>query len=64
MDPKQTLVSVPQFANTLGITVSCVRRWILLRKINTIKVGRLVRIPCSEINRLIDIGLRPARPGR
>jgi excisionase family DNA binding protein len=62
MDSKQKpLMSVPQFATTLGVTPACIRRWILERKITTIKLGRLVRIPSSEAERLISSGLRSAR---
>jgi excisionase family DNA binding protein len=65
MDSKHVpLMSVPQFADALGITRSCVRRWILLRQIATIKLGRSVRIPCTEIDRLISSGSRPVRSAR
>jgi len=65
MESRQTnLLSVPQFADALGVTPACIRRWILERKITTVKLGRLIRVPSSEIARLIDAGLRPARPGR
>jgi excisionase family DNA binding protein len=59
-----TLLSVPEFASALGVTSACIRRWILERKITTIKLGRLVRVPVSEVERLVNSGLRPARPGR
>lgn len=65
MDSKQTtLLSVPQFANALGVTPACIRRWILERKIATVKLGRLIRIPSAEVERMISSGLRPARPAR
>jgi excisionase family DNA binding protein len=65
MDPQNfTLLSVKEFACTLNITVACVRRWILERKIETIKLGRLIRIPTSEVERLVNSGLRPAREPR
>ena len=54
------LLTVPEFADALGVTLSCVRRWILERKIENVKVGRLVRIPASELQNLINAGLRPA----
>jgi excisionase family DNA binding protein len=57
---KTTLLSVQAFAEALGITVACARRWILIRKISHIKLGRLVRIPGSEVERLVREGLRPA----
>lgn len=61
---RTTLLSVPQFANSLGVKPSCIRRWILLRKITVVKIGRLVRIPETEARRLIESGIRPARPVR
>jgi excisionase family DNA binding protein len=59
-----SLLSVPQFAQALGAKPSCIRRWILLRKITSVKVGRLIRIPSSEIVRLVNKGIRPARESR
>jgi excisionase family DNA binding protein len=65
MDSNQsTLLSVPQFADVLGVTPACIRRWILERKITTVKLGRLIRVPSSEVERLVSSGLRPARPAR
>ena len=65
MESRQTtLLSVPQFASALGVTAACVRRWVLLRKIAIVKLGRLTRIPASEVERLITAGFRPARPER
>ena len=65
MDSKQTgLLSVSQFADALGVTPACIRRWILERKITTVKLGRLIRVPSSEVERLVNSGLRPARPAR
>lgn len=59
------LLNVGQAAEKLNVTESCIRRWVLERRIATVKVGRrLIRIPTSEISRLIDAGFRPPRPGR
>ena len=57
---KQDFLSVQQFAEVLGVTVACVRRWILLRKISHTKIGRLVRVPGSEAERLTQEGFVPA----
>ena len=54
------LLSVPDYAAALGVTPACIRRWILQRKITTVKIGRLVRIPGSEVERIIQLGTRPA----
>lgn len=59
-----TLLSVPQFAGALGVTPACIRRWILERRITTVKLGRLIRVPASEVTRLVEAGCRPAKPTR
>ena len=58
------LLSVQEFSDALNITVACARRWILERRVATVKLGRLIRIPASEVERLVESGLRPARPAR
>ena len=58
------LLSIREFANALNITVACARRWVLERKVTTVKLGRLIRVPSTEVERLVNSGLRPARPGR
>jgi len=57
-------LTVNEFAEALGITRACVRRWLLERRLTSTRLGRLVRIPASEITRLVESGLRPARPAR
>jgi excisionase family DNA binding protein len=56
------LMNVSEFAASLRVTAACIRRWILERRIAVVKVGRLVKIPKTEIDRVINAGLRPARP--
>jgi len=58
------LLPVPEFAQALGVTPACIRRWLLERKIAHVKVGRLVRIPASEVTRIIQAGYVPAREVR
>lgn len=55
----EKLLTVPDFSQSMNITQACTRRWILERKVATVKLGRLVRIPESEVERLIQAGLRP-----
>jgi excisionase family DNA binding protein len=55
------LLSVTEFAARLRVTPACVRRWLFESKIAKIKLGRVVRIPASEADRLISEGLCPAR---
>ena len=56
------LLSVREFADALKVTPACIRRWLLERKIGCVKLGRLVRIPSEELDRLISRGLRPPKP--
>jgi excisionase family DNA binding protein len=64
MIENKQLLTVKQFAEALGITEACVRRWILERKIAVIKLGRLIRITPEERDRLVEMGHRPARGQR
>jgi len=64
MTTNQTLLTVTDLAAALSVTQACIRRWILGRKITFVKVGRLVRIPASEVQRIIDTGIRPAKEDR
>lgn len=54
------LLMIPEFAQALRVKESCVRRWVAERKVTTIHVGRLVRIPRSELDRIIAQGTTPA----
>jgi excisionase family DNA binding protein len=55
------LLSIPQFAQLLNVTTSCIRRWALERRISVVKVGRLTRIPKTEYERIVAEGTRTAR---
>ena len=59
MGSQDSLLTVDEFAGQLRVTRACVRRWILERRIAVVKIGRLVRLPASEIHRIIDEGSRP-----
>ena len=56
----QDLLKVPEFCNPLKIKLATARSWILKRRIAVVKVGRLVRVPRSELDRIIREGFRPA----
>jgi len=49
------LLTVEQTAEHLGVKPATIRSWILKReKIEVVKVGRLIRIKESSIQKLID----------
>ena len=58
---REGLLTVDEAAEVLNVSEACIRRWILEAKITTVKLGRLVRVPSSEIDRLVEDGLRPAK---
>jgi excisionase family DNA binding protein len=64
MHENNHLLTVPEFAAALRVKPSCIRRWIRESKITVVKIGRLVRLPSSEAERIVQLGTRPARIGR
>jgi excisionase family DNA binding protein len=60
----ETLLTVPEFASALRLKSSAVRRWIGDRKIAVVRVGRLVRIPAAELERVLREGTRPAKSAK
>ena len=52
---------VSEAARVTGHKECTWRKWILLRKVRVTKIGASVRIPESEITRLIAQGQIPAR---
>jgi excisionase family DNA binding protein len=62
------LITVDECAAELGVTIACIRRWVLERRIAVIKIGRLVKIPQTEVERIVTAGFRPvlrdSRAGR
>lgn len=53
---------VSETAALLSEKEPTLRKWILLRKIPYVKIGRTVRIPESAIRALLAAGRVPARP--
>jgi excisionase family DNA binding protein len=54
--------TVNQAAEELGISRSTVRAWIGQRRIGFVRLGRAIRIPRPEIERLLETGFVPAVP--
>ncbi len=61
MNENTHLLTVEEFAMALPVKPSCVRRWTREAKVTVVHVGRLVRIPASEVSRIIGLGTRPAK---
>jgi excisionase family DNA binding protein len=55
--------TVRETAEELGLSPATLRAWIRERRIGYIRLGRAVRVPASEIRRLIERGTVPAIRG-
>jgi excisionase family DNA binding protein len=55
------LLKVPEAASMLSLSQKTVWQWIGDRRIGVVRLGRAVRVPISEIDRLMEEGSTPAR---
>lgn len=53
--------TVEQAAVELNVAQSTIRAWIGQRRIGFVRLGRSIRIPSSEIDRLLEQGFTPAK---
>lgn len=51
-------------AEALNLSVHTIRAWLARRKLGYIRLGRSIRVPLSEIERVLEKGLVPARESR
>jgi excisionase family DNA binding protein len=59
------LLRVPEAARLLAIQESTLRAWLLARRVSRVRLGpRCIRVPVSEVRRLIAEGTIPARGQR
>jgi excisionase family DNA binding protein len=58
--PPAKLFKVPEAAEILALSQKTVWQWIGERRIGVVRLGRAVRIPLSEIDRLMEEGTTPA----
>ena len=52
--------TVAEAAEALGLSIHTVRAWIASRKMAHLRLGRAIRIPAAEIQRVIDESTVPA----
>lgn len=58
------MLTVRQASDRLGLRESTIRAWIAQRRIGVVRLGRAVRIPSDEVERLIAENTIPARKQR
>ena len=54
-------LTVKQSAEELNVSVHTIRAWIQSRRLGHVRLGRTVRIPMAEIERVVQRGTVPAR---
>jgi excisionase family DNA binding protein len=54
------LLPISEFAKRLGISVWTARGWAYRGLISSVKLGKLLQIPASEVGRLVAENFRPA----
>lgn len=55
-----TNLTVRQTAEVLNLSEACVRAWVAARRISYVRLGRSIRVPQQEIDRLMSEGAVPA----
>jgi excisionase family DNA binding protein len=57
-------LTVKEAAEELNLSPATIRAWLLRRRLGCVRLGRAVRIPRSEIHRMLDEGAVPAKVTR
>ena len=53
--------TVEQAAAELNLSKATIRAWIALRRLGHIRLGRAIRVPAEEIQRVLTAGYVPPR---
>jgi len=64
MKESDSNLTVDQTAKVLNLSPFTIRAWIGQRRLGHVRLGRAIRVPMSEINRLLEAGTRPAKRER
>ncbi len=70
MEQEQTMsmrkrpLSVREVAGALGLSESTIRSWLAQRRLGFVRLGRAIRIPVEEIDRVLAQGAVPAKERR
>jgi len=56
--------TIREAARELNLSTSTIRAWVGQRRIGHVKLGRSIRVPVGEIQRLLEGGYIPPERGR
>ncbi len=54
-------LTIDETATALGLSRHTVRAWIAQRRLGHVRLGRSIRVPTSEVSRLLADNFRPAK---
>ncbi len=57
-------LNVREVAGALGLSESTIRSWLAQRRLGFVRLGRAIRIPVEEIDRVLAQGAVPAKERR
>lgn len=60
-DKYEQLLTIPETGDALTLKNKTIRAWIAQRRIGCVRLGRSIRVPLSEVKRLINEGSTPAK---
>ena len=55
----ERLYSLAEAANLLGFKIKTIQRWVDFRKVGYVRIGGVIRIPASELTRIVAEGTVP-----
>ncbi len=64
MSMRKRPLSVREHAGALGLSESTIRSWLAQRRLGFVRLGRAIRIPVEEIDRVLAQGAVPAKERR
>jgi excisionase family DNA binding protein len=59
----EKLLAIPEAAERLALAPATLRKWIYLRRLSCVRVGRAVRLRESDVEAMARVGFQPARAG-
>jgi excisionase family DNA binding protein len=59
--PGAKLLTTDEAAEALSLRPKTIRAWVAARRLGCVRLGRAVRIPRAEVDRVIGQGTVPAR---
>ncbi len=60
----EQLLRIPEVAEQLTLRPVTIRAWLVRRKLAYLRIGRSIRIPRSEVDRVLSEGMVPRREPR